>query len=166
MHTLLRLSFALLALTSFTAANKSDPPPVPSGIAICQLARRGTPATAVSPHPQINGLQLSKATTQASLSSSGINGGFDYGGGLGAFFGCHDFWLNVVPSGTTYKALDWQFDNKVTNNWSNAGGYLSVGGNPNFLACLEQGIWFVYLETGSQDPPRETCYPTKLKAGT
>ncbi|KAG8984820.1 hypothetical protein FRB94_000977 [Tulasnella sp. JGI-2019a] len=90
-----------------------------------------------------------------------------FDGGIGAFDGCHSFWLNIAPSNKSYKQLIWQFDQKVTTTWSASPGQsIATGETTKFLACQVKGIWFLYLQTGTDQPPGELCYVTQLQVST
>ncbi|KAG9001613.1 hypothetical protein FRB93_012039 [Tulasnella sp. JGI-2019a] len=120
MH-LLQLTFAtlFLHLVCGAAVNPGAPPTVPPGTIFCDIKQTGPPIVAISPqHSEINGLEVTTSTTQASLTAKGFNGGYKFDGGIGALGGCHAFYLNIIPSKNSYKQLLWQFDNKVTTTWT------------------------------------------------
>ncbi|KAG9020022.1 hypothetical protein FRB95_005251 [Tulasnella sp. JGI-2019a] len=174
---LLQLTFAALFLSIVSGAtvDPGAPPAIPPHTILCDIVQIGlAPIVAISSHPAINGLQVTDSTTQASLVTNGFTGGYGFDGGIGAFFGCHSFYLNIIPSNKSYKQLFWQFDDRVTTTWSvgpSPTKLITAGGRTKttlaisrFLACQgAKGVWFLYLQTGTDRPPGELCYDTQLQ---
>ncbi|KAG8984819.1 hypothetical protein FRB93_006307 [Tulasnella sp. JGI-2019a] len=169
MH-LFQFTFAALFLCVVSAVNPGDPPPVPPRTVFCDIRREGPPIVAISSNSMVNGLELTDSAYQASLAVNGFNGGYGFNGGIGAFDGCHYFYLNIVPSIKSYKQLVWQFDDKVTTTWGvgtngiiNTRASKDYPASSTFLACPGgSGRWFLYLQTGT-DKPLSHCYNTQLQ---
>ncbi|KAG9019338.1 hypothetical protein FRB90_003744 [Tulasnella sp. 427] len=164
------LATTIAALGLLAPAFSSPTPPVPPGTIFCEIARIGPPIVASTPGTAVTGLQLAVDTTAATLESTGFTGGWDFtNGGIGAFDGCHDFWLNIGASSKSYKPLSWAFDNQITTNWVAAPGSKvtanatsTYAATSKFLACKESGKWRLYLQTGTDKPAGETCTTTEL----
>ncbi|KAG8925386.1 hypothetical protein FRC00_004028 [Tulasnella sp. 408] len=160
-----------LTTLGLLASSWSSPlPPVPPGTIICHLARAGPPIVANTPGTPVTGLQLALDITPATLEKTGFTGGWDFvNGGIGAFYGCHDFWLNIGKSNKSYKPLSWAFDKQVTKNWKAAEGSkitaaatASYKATSKFLACKAKGTWKLYLQTGTDKPAGAECTTTEL----
>ncbi|KIO28120.1 hypothetical protein M407DRAFT_22595 [Tulasnella calospora MUT 4182] len=163
-----------LSMAVGLAASPVPWPPSPTGTLWCLLAKIGPPIVADSPSTPIHGLQLSVDTATPTLVGKGFKGSYDFiGGGIGAWRGCHDYWLNIGTSPYSYKPLTWDFDNKVTTTWTASVGTLVHAGSTadylatnTFLACNQSGSWVLYLQTGTDAPSGVTCYITQLKVNT
>ncbi|KAG8945020.1 hypothetical protein FRC04_001276 [Tulasnella sp. 424] len=82
-----------------------------------------------------------------------------------------------TPSTLSYKPIAWLPNNALTFSWksdsnqvlqtvtTNNGYSLNWGDHDWFLACLQDGKWKVYLQTGNDAPAGVTCVPTQLKLG-
>ncbi|KAG9021631.1 hypothetical protein FS837_007121 [Tulasnella sp. UAMH 9824] len=164
------LATTLTTLGLLVSSWSSPLPPVPSGTVVCFLARIGPPIVASTPGTPVTGLQLAVDVTPATLETTGFTGGWDFvNGGIGAFYGCHDFWLNIGTSTKSYKPLSWAFDNQVTTNWIAAEGSkvtaaatASYNATSSFLACKEATKWRLYLQTGTDKPAGFNCTTTEL----
>ncbi|KAG9029250.1 hypothetical protein FRB95_005524 [Tulasnella sp. JGI-2019a] len=173
-----QLAFTLFSTLAALGTVSSTP------IVFCALARQSPYITAITTDPRISGLQLTQTpdavpytTAKVTLSSSGFHGGWDYvSGGLGAFVGCHDWWLNIGTSLTSFKPLTWNFDVKNTTIWSGGPGQNLTTTAPvsqlavpaptdTFIACDEGGLWVLYLQQGT-DFPAGDCVETQLQEGT
>ncbi|KAG8849143.1 hypothetical protein FRB96_000929 [Tulasnella sp. 330] len=161
MSKVIQLTLALTAALAAVRPVFSVPP----GTIFCDIAfTTGTSVTS---------LQLTQTPYKAILTDSGFHGGWDFvNGGLGAFDGCHDWWLNIGTSPHSYKPLTWAFDDQLTDNWVGGPGQLltatataDYATTSNFLACKEDGVWTLYLQTGEDVPPGKTCALTTLQEG-
>ncbi|KAG8918852.1 hypothetical protein FRC00_012012, partial [Tulasnella sp. 408] len=89
-------------------------------------------------------------------------------------------YLNIyqsTPSTLSYKQLKWYPNIGMTFSWksdpsqvlqtvaTNDGFTLNWGAHDWFLACLQDGKWKVYLQTGTDAPAGVTCVSTQLKLG-
>ncbi|KAG9004834.1 hypothetical protein FRB94_002001 [Tulasnella sp. JGI-2019a] len=190
------LAALFLGAVAAVATDPRAPPTVPPGTIFCEMlvAQTGPPIVAVSSSSAINGLQVTTASTlpfcldipragsiltlipsssliatQPSLVADGFKGGYSFSnGGIGALDRCHAFYLNIIPSDTSYKPLWWQFDNQVTNTWSAGPSQLiattGASATSKFIACgSAKGGWFLYLQTGTDLPPGVRCYETQLQ---
>ncbi|KAG9032153.1 hypothetical protein FRB95_001860 [Tulasnella sp. JGI-2019a] len=165
------LAALFLGAVAAVATDPRAPPTVPPGTIFCEMlvAQTGPPIVAVSSSSAINGLQVTTATTQPSLVADGFKGGYSFSnGGIGALDRCHAFYLNIIPSDTSYKPLWWQFDNQVTNTWSAGPSQLiattGASATSKFIACgSAKGGWFLYLQTGTDLPSGVRCYETQLQ---
>ncbi|KAG8947494.1 hypothetical protein FRC04_010675 [Tulasnella sp. 424] len=170
MHNIFKLAFATAGLLASVSA--APFPPIPSGIIFCDIARLGAPIVASTTGTAVTNLQLAVDVTRATLKTAGFTGGYDFvGGGIGAFDGCHDFWLNIGTSAHSYKPLSWAFDDKETTTWVasegstiSAAATSSYSATSEFLACEESGTWYLYLQTGTDVPAGVTCATTELFA--
>ncbi|KAG8945021.1 hypothetical protein FRC04_001277 [Tulasnella sp. 424] len=89
-------------------------------------------------------------------------------------------YLNIyqpTPSTISYKQLKWSPNVGLTFSWksdtsqvlqtitTNNGFTTNWGDHDWFLACLQDGKWKVYLQTGADVPADVTCVSTQLKLG-
>ncbi|KAG8947495.1 hypothetical protein FRC04_010676 [Tulasnella sp. 424] len=170
MHNLFTLTFATAGLLASVSA--APFPPTPTGIAFCDLVRLGAPIVASTTGTAVTGFELAVAVKRATLKETGFTGGYDFvNGGIGAFDGCHDWWLNIGTSAHSYKPLSWAFDDQQTTAWVASEGSTistaatsSYGAISKFLACKEGGKWYLYLQTGTDVPVGVTCATTELFA--
>ncbi|KIO22891.1 glycoside hydrolase family 47 protein [Tulasnella calospora MUT 4182] len=173
MKYILTLAAALSIAIGIDAA-PAPWPPTPTGTPFCKMARIGPPIVADSPSTAVHGLQLSVDTATPTLVKKGFTGGYDFiSGGVGAWRGCHDYWLNIGTSPYSYKPLTWDFDSQLTTTWTadigtlvHAGATADYLATATFLTCNQGGSWVVYLQTGSDVPSGVTCYITQLRVAT
>lgn len=171
----MRLFAPTLAVAGFVASVLAAPfPPTPPGTIFCALARIGPPIVASTTGTAVTGLQLAVDITSATLETVGFNGGYSFSnGGIAAFEGCHNWYLNIGTSSHSYKPLTWAFDDQETTSWvASAGSTISTaatspyGAVSQFLACEQSGKWTLYLQTGTDVPSGLTCTTTELFAST
>ena len=98
-------------------------------------------------------------------------------------------YLNIHNATTSYKPIYWDYDQvrlrcttkrmfakylyQVLTTYWDPNSYPIIqtaatspyGIKSQFLACQEGGKWIVYLQTGTDVPPGETCATTQLKVG-
>ncbi|KAG9002311.1 hypothetical protein FRB93_011737 [Tulasnella sp. JGI-2019a] len=166
-----QLAFALFSAFTALAPVSSTP------ITFCDLAELSPYITAITPGTAVTGLGLTQTSGAATLTEGGFHGGWSYaGGGLGAFDGCHYWWLNIEASSTSIKPLTWAFDVRNTTTWSGGPGEIltTVDVAPQafvpartstFIACKESGTWVLYVQQGV-DVPEGDCVSTQLEEGT
>ncbi|KAG8948080.1 hypothetical protein FRC00_008789 [Tulasnella sp. 408] len=172
MRNLLATTLATLGL--FASTWSSPTPPTPPGTVFCLILRTGPPIVATTFKTFVTGYQLAVDITPATLNATGWTGGFDFdNGGIGAFDGCHHWYLNIGSSTKSYKPLSWAFDNQISTNWIasegspvSAAATAEYGASSSFLTCKEGGKWHLYLQTGNDWPSGLTCTTTKLAVGT
>ncbi|KAG8992287.1 hypothetical protein FRB94_011727 [Tulasnella sp. JGI-2019a] len=167
-----QLAFALFSALAALAPVSSAP------IIFCDLVELSPTITAITPGTAVTGLGLTQTSGAATLTNNGFHGGWDWvNGGLGAFDGCHDWWLNIGTSSHSYKPLTWAFDDQITTNWAGGPGEimtttatvgqtLQLAPSSEFLACKESGSWILYLQTGTDVPAGVECVTTQLEEGT
>ncbi|KAG8992286.1 hypothetical protein FRB94_011726 [Tulasnella sp. JGI-2019a] len=147
-------------------------------IIFCDLVELSPYITAITPGTAVTGLGLTQTSGAATLTKGGFHGGWNYAdGGLGAFDGCHYWWLNIGTSSTSVKPLTWAFDDQITTIWSGGPGVILTTIAPvsngtfvaaatsEFIACKESGSWVLYLQQGT-DVPKGNCVKTQLQEGT
>lgn len=78
--------------------------------------------------------------------------------------------VHVSESTASYKPVYWDYANLITNYWGpDMGSPITTtstspfGVDSTFLACQEGGEWVLYLQTGTDVPPGETCATTQLQ---
>lgn len=168
MRNVLATTFATLGLLASTWS--APTPPTPPGTVFCLIARTGPPIVASTLKTFVTGLQLAVDITPATLATTGFTGGYDFdNGGIGAFDGCHHWYLNIGTSEKSYKPLSWAFDKQLSTNWIAAEGSTisaaataDYNASSSFLVCKEAGKWRLYLQTGNDWPSGLTCTTTKL----
>ncbi|KAG8937850.1 hypothetical protein FRC00_013456 [Tulasnella sp. 408] len=171
----MRIFAPTVAVAGLIASTLASPfPPTPPGTIFCALAKIGPPIVASTSGTAVSGLELAVDITSATLETAGFTGGWTFSnGGIGAFEGCHNWWLNIGTSAYSYKPLTWAFDNQLTTYWvASEGSTISTaatspyGAISKFLACKTSGKWTLYLQTGTDVPAGLTCTTTELFVDT
>lgn len=147
--------------------------PNPAAATYSRQVRVGSKITAITPGTAVTGLHLTNPSRSGMVALS--TGGYATeisrtSGGLGFFDECHEWWLNIGICSNTWKPLSFGFDNKQSFNWVWGLGSLLTATETTsytttnwFIACQENGIWVLYLQTGSEVSDGVTCVSTQLQ---
>ncbi|KAG9019332.1 hypothetical protein FRB90_003738 [Tulasnella sp. 427] len=176
---------AVFAITTSVNANPLEP----RIVACPAIVVRKPPVVAVSSGTPVNGLELSNQGGIASLTTAGLESGWNFGnGGLGYPWCPTSSWLNIVDSVRPWKPLVWGSPQSTTTwkagyyTYLTANATKTYGDSDTFLACKPLAIsaadfakapkWTLFLLTNSTLPTASdetlasvnvtSCVKTKL----